>query len=74
MTATPDNLNLNTTECLVRTYEFGSTTIHNICAGTVSSVHWGALDWVIYGGFAGFLLLIILFLASMLIGSLLDRF
>lgn len=43
-----NNVNLNATECLGKTYDIGSTTIRNICSGAESVIPWGSLDWAAF--------------------------
>lgn len=40
------NMNVNSTECLVKVSHLGYTAINNICTGAVTNVTWGPFDWV----------------------------
>lgn len=37
--------NVNAAECLRDVAQFGSTQVHNICSGTVTTVPWGLGEW-----------------------------
>lgn len=37
--------NVNAAECLRDVTWFGSTQVHNICTGAVTSVPWGMSEW-----------------------------
>jgi hypothetical protein len=39
------DLNLNHADCLRSVSDFGKTTVHNICSGSISEVPWGSADW-----------------------------
>lgn len=58
MNGTQD-LNLNSTQCLVTVMDFGSRTVTNICTGAVHTVPWGSVDWVLAIGKCGALATII---------------
>jgi hypothetical protein len=73
------NLNQNVVaECLKGTYDFGGTTIHNVCAGTTTYLPWGSLDWFGMIALCSFGSVIGLSLGLMLLGVALriafDRF
>jgi hypothetical protein len=40
------DINLNSTECLVHTTNFGEFIVTNICSGKITNVPWGTLDWL----------------------------
>lgn len=37
--------NVNAAECLRDVTQFGSTQIHNVCSGAVTTVPWGLSEW-----------------------------
>lgn len=39
------DINLNTSECIVKTSNFGETIVTNICSGNVVTVPWGTLQY-----------------------------
>lgn len=57
------NIDISNKECLVRTNDFGSSTIHNICDGTQQVVQWGQIDWLGTGVLFG----LFLFMAALMI-------
>lgn len=47
----PENLNLNTSECIKVIKNFGHSIYTNICNGQSSTLPWGTMDWIILGLF-----------------------
>jgi hypothetical protein len=41
------DINLNQADCLRSVSDFGTTTVHNICNGSINEVPWGSADWVL---------------------------
>lgn len=39
--------NLNTTQCLKESMNWGETIVRNICNGSIHSVPWGTMDYVV---------------------------
>lgn len=47
------DVNLNHADCLRSVSDFGKTTVHNICNGSISEVPWGSADWALTIGIIG---------------------
>ena len=41
------NANLNSTQCLKETMNFGETIVRNICNGSTHAIPWGTMDYVV---------------------------
>lgn len=67
-------VNQNVAECLKSTFDFGSITVHNICAGTTSVVPWGALDYIGVSMLIGLGGLILLFMLGGLVAFVRELF
>jgi hypothetical protein len=48
------DINLNHADCLRSVTDFGKTTVHNICNGSVNEVPWGSADWALALGLTAF--------------------
>jgi hypothetical protein len=60
------DVNLNHADCLRSVTDFGKTTVHNICNGSISEVPWGSVDWaiaVVLGAFGAIIILAFVALA-----------
>ena len=47
-------IHLQHADCLVRTYDFGETSVNNICTGVARIVPWGSMDYLAALGMIGF--------------------
>lgn len=59
------DVNLNSTECLVRMSDWGESTVTNICTGVVKTVEWGTMEYV--GAVA--IMILGLFILGMLVAA-----
>lgn len=66
------DINLNSTECLVRMANFGATTVTNICTGAVHTVPWGTVDWAMAAGLFAFAVAIVTMFGAMTVSIIRD--
>lgn len=65
-----NDVNLNTTHCIIAHDNIGSTTYYNICNGSITSINWGVGDYVCFI----FLIILILLIITFLINFIKDLF
>lgn len=61
----PQDLNINSAECIKSASHFGYTAYQNICNGTAYQVDWGGVDWLILFGATAIVIAFTMMMAGM---------